>query len=1160
LGFSGVDARWLPPPRLAMEVPRAGDVLGVVILDDGIVSALSLPASWLDDPVPSALSPDRPGFSLPVGTVTFLLTDIAGSTRGWELAPEAMGGAVGRHYELLDQAIRAHHGVRPVEQGEGDSVVGAFARASDAVGAALDAQRALVSEAWPAAAQLRVRMAVHTGEAELRGEGNYFGPAVIRCARLRAIAHGGQVLVSQPTADLVVGRLPEGASLADLGSHRLKDLGRPEQVFELRHRDLSGRFGPLRSLDALPHNLPVQLTTFVGRRKELEEAAGLLASTRLLSLTGVGGCGKTRLALQLAAEVAEHYPGGVWLVELAPVADPGRVAASIAAALGERDAGAETVEAIVARLDADAALLVLDNCEHLLDAVAALADVLLRRCPRLVIVATSREPLGVPGETGWRVPSLSLPGRFEPVEPEALSQFDAVRLFLDRAAKARPNFVLGVDNAPFVAQVCARLDGIPLAIELAAARVRGMTVEQVAAGLDDRFRLLTGGARTVLPRQQTLQASVDWGYALLGDAERVVFRRLSVFAGGFSLDAAERVAAADSVEPVEVLDLLLALVDKSMVISDYTGRYRLLETLRQYGAARLLDAGETPAVRDRHLAWAAALRDPIEDALRFLRIEAAPDVEVEVDNLRAGFEWAVLRHSPDDALWIAATLVYWEATTGDTAEAVTLATRALRIDGGDRGLRLLVTSALLSACVERGDFDGLRPIVDAMVDEFGDLDDERVRCLCLYRAGFLHSWMRNYTKAIECYREAGELAERLHQHEMARGADVGAAIVQALRGDWRQAELTIPPLDDTDPMVSIAALNTNLVHTLVGLETGRFDEARRRADHLLGLAGRHNRLAATAQTRRAEIDLATGGDSGAHDALRGLLHESRRRRSTLTLRMSGWAPGAWALRNGDIVTAVAELKAWRSEGGIWTTQPAVLAQALLAAGDSDEARADLALYRATFDLGPLGDARVGHAEGLVSRAEGDIAAAEARHYAVLADAHDRGWRPLVAHSLEALAGTAAAHQSFAECARLAGAAQTLRDEMGYVLRWPFEQRLLDADLGAARAGLGEDAFTAAYTEGRRLDEDAAVGYSTRARGERRRPTHGWDSLTATETDVARLAATGLTNKQIAERLLIGAETVKTHIARVYDKLDVHTRVGLATAVTAMTTPPASPSP
>jgi predicted ATPase/class 3 adenylate cyclase/DNA-binding CsgD family transcriptional regulator len=1100
--------------------------------------------------VPSGLAPDRPGFSLPVGTVTFLLTDTESSTRGWEAAPGAMGRAVGRHYELLDQAITAHNGVRPEEQGEGDSVVGAFARASDAVTAALDAQRAVTSEPWPEGAQLRVRMAVHTGEAELRGEGNYFGPAVIRCARLRSIAHGGQVLVSQPTADLVVERLPAGASLVDLGAHRLKDLGRPEQVFELRHPDLPVVLGPLRSLDVFPNNLPVQLTTFVGRRRELTEVTDLLASTRLLSLTGAGGCGKTRLALQLAAEVAEQYPGGAWLVELASVGDPDRVAATIAATLGERDTGGEVVESIVSRLGADGAILVLDNCEHLLDSVASLADLLLRRCPGVAIVATSREPLGVPGETGWRVPSLSLPARSEPVEPEALSQFDAVRLFLDRAAKARPNFVLSTDNAPAIAQVCSRLDGIPLAIELAAARVRGMTIQQIAAGLDDRFRLLTGGARTVLPRQQTLQASVDWGYALLTDAERVVFRRLAVFAGSFSLDAAERVVGGDGIERVEVLDLLLGLVDKSIAIADDTGRYRLLETLRQYGAARLLDAGETPAVRDRHLAWAVTVVDPIDHGLRFLRIDSAPDVEVEVDNLRAAFEWAMLREAADEARWIAATVVRWEQTTGDAAEAINLAARALSIDGGDRGLRLLVTSTLLLARFEHGDLDGLGAIADAMVGEARELDDDRIRYLCLWRAGFVHispSW-GSHSRALEYNREALEVAERIGEPEAARSAEVALAIIYALGGDWREAERIIPPLDGTDRIGSVRTFNTDTTLVVIATQTGHFDEARQRADRLVGIATRYNRVIAHAQAFRAQVDLATGADSGAAADLRGVLEEARRRRSTMTLRAAGWVLGAWALRNGDVDTAVTELRAWRAEAGSFASEPAALAQALLAAGDIDGARADLATQRNTLDHGPLIEARVSYALGLVHRAEGDVVTAEAVHQAVLASARDGGWRPLVVHSLEALAGTAAANRSFTECARLAGAAQALRDEMGYVLRWPFEQRLLDTDLATARAGLGEDAFAAAYTGGRGLDEDAAVAFATRARGERRRPARGWDSLTATEADVARLAAEGLTNKQIAERLLMGAETVKTHLARVYDKLDVRTRATLATAV------------
>jgi class 3 adenylate cyclase len=481
-----------------------------------------------------------------------LLTDIEGSSRLWEASSRDMAGAVARHYELLDQAATAHAGVRPVEQGEGDSVVAAFSLASDAVAAALDAQRALQGEPWPAATPVRVRMAVHTGEAELRDRGNYFGPAVIRCARLRSLAYGGQVLVSAATADLVAGRLPDGAWLVDRGLQRLKDLSRPERVWELCHPELVGRFGPLRSLDRLPHNLPVQLTAFVGRSAELAELRGLLSSGRLLTLNGVGGCGKTRLALQLAAAAADQYGGGVWLVELAAVSEPERVPAAVATALGERDQAGDLMELLADRLGGAAVLVVLDNCEHLLGPVAALVDVLLRRCPALTVIATSREPLGVPGETGWRVPTLSRPARSGLVTLEGLLRYDAVRLFVERAAHARPDFALTVDNAAAVAQICDRLDGIPLALELAAARVRGLSVGALAAALDDRFRLLTGGARTVLARQRTLQASVDWSYELLGQAEQALFCRLAIFAGSFDLDAAAAVAAGPALPPGDV--------------------------------------------------------------------------------------------------------------------------------------------------------------------------------------------------------------------------------------------------------------------------------------------------------------------------------------------------------------------------------------------------------------------------------------------------------------------------------------------------------------------------------------------------------------------------------------------------------------------------------
>ena len=397
-----------------------------------------VPASWLDEAVTAGASTGLPVSPLPSGTVTFLLTDVEDSTRQWEAAPAAMAAAIARHYALLDDAIAAHGGVRPVEQGEGDSVVAAFTLASDALAAALDAQCRLRAEAWPDGVGLAVRMAVHTGEAELRDEGNYFGPTVIRCARFRAIAAGGQVLVSGATADLVGDRLPANGSLLDRGLHRLKDLGRPERVFELRHPDVPAADTPLRSLDNLPNNLPVQLTSFVGRTEELTALRALLPTTRLLSVNGAGGCGKTRLAVQLAADVLDRYAGGTWLVELATLNDPERVPATIAAALGERELSGDLVEAIAIRVGNRPTLVVLDNCEHLLDAVATVADALLRRSESLTLVATSREPLGVPGETAWRVPSMPAPdpANLQPVE--TFSQFDAVRLFLDRATKARP--------------------------------------------------------------------------------------------------------------------------------------------------------------------------------------------------------------------------------------------------------------------------------------------------------------------------------------------------------------------------------------------------------------------------------------------------------------------------------------------------------------------------------------------------------------------------------------------------------------------------------------------------------------------------------------------------------------------------------------------------
>jgi predicted ATPase/class 3 adenylate cyclase/DNA-binding NarL/FixJ family response regulator len=586
---------------------------------------------------------ERMTVPLPVGAVTLLLTGVEDSTFLWKSSPEAMGAAIHRHYQLLDAAIALHGGIRPQEQGEGDSVVAAFGCASEALAAALAIQRAFCSECWPEGASLALRIALHTAQAPLRDEADYFGPAVHRCARLRGLAHGGQVVLSTATRDLVADQLPDGAELADLGVHQLCDLDRPEHVFGLAHPDLPGELPPLRSLGTVSTNLPGELTSFVGRSTELAQVGELLGQVRLLTLTGAGGCGKTRLALQAAAGVLDD----VWWVELARLEDAALVPAAVIGAIGVRELpGQGPLQTLVTYLRARRALLMLDNCEHVLAACAELAEALLRACPSLTVLATSRAPLGVPGEMAWRVPSMSLPADAYRDPVEVLQSSDAVRLFIDRATQVRPDFSITEANAAAIAQICQELDGIPLAIELAAARVRMLAPAQIADRLGDRFHLLTGGSRTAVPRQQTLQASIDWSYQLLSEGEQTLLRRLSAFTGGWTLDAAEQVCSGEGIDPYAVLDLLTGLVDQSLVTTaaehDAEVRYGLLETVRQYAAARLVEADERYAVGERHLAYYVGLAERAEPAV----LRAGRDDPVlqrlatELPNLRAALERA----------------------------------------------------------------------------------------------------------------------------------------------------------------------------------------------------------------------------------------------------------------------------------------------------------------------------------------------------------------------------------------------------------------------------------------------------------------------------------------------------------------------------------------
>jgi predicted ATPase/class 3 adenylate cyclase len=588
--------------------------------------------------------------NLPTGTVTFLFTDIEGSTKLWQQHPEAMPNALACHHAILNETIAAHGGY--VFQIIGDAFCAAFSTARDGLDAALAAQRALRDATWGETGAIRVRMALHTGTADVRvGEhtsGEYVsGLTLSRAARLLSAGHGGQILLSLPTTELVRDHLLPETILRDLDAHRLKDLIRPEHIYQADVPDLRSEFLPLKTLDSHPNNLPIQLTSFIGREQEMARVNEILNGTRLVTLTGEGGAGKTRLALQAAADLVDEFPDGVWFVEFAPLTDPELIPQTVASVLGLREAAGQSFMAILSDyLRAKTILLIFDNCEHLIDACAKFANTILHAAPKVKLLATSREALGIAGETAYRVASLSLPPQdFTSLQDlGSLTQYEAVRLFIDRALAVQPDFRVTNANATALAQICLRLDGIPLALELAAARVKSLSMEQIAARLDDRFRLLTGGSRTAMPRQQTLRAAIDWSYDLLAEEERVLLRRLSVFEGGWTLEAAQAVCSFGPVCAEDILDLLARLVDKSLVgFEQYNSeaRYRILETIRQYARDKLFESGEGERIRNQHLDFFLRLA---EEALPELysaeQVMWLNRLETEHKNLRVALAWS----------------------------------------------------------------------------------------------------------------------------------------------------------------------------------------------------------------------------------------------------------------------------------------------------------------------------------------------------------------------------------------------------------------------------------------------------------------------------------------------------------------------------------------
>jgi predicted ATPase/class 3 adenylate cyclase/DNA-binding CsgD family transcriptional regulator len=995
----------------------------------------------------------------------FLFADIEGSAATWRRLGDAYAGVLADHRRLFRAALAAHGGKEVVTQG--DAFFAVFASPRACAEAAIQVQRALVSHAWPGGERVRVRMGIHSGEAAETAA----GPEAWRAARIAAVAHGGQVLVSAAAAGLLRDPLPAGVGLKDLGLHRLADVGRAEQVFQLQADGLPVSFPPLRSLDDLRllTNLPAQVSSFIGREAEVVAVRRLVGGARLVTLTGAGGAGKTRLGLQVAAGLADGMGDGVWFVDLAPLQDPDLVAVTVAHVLGIRqEPGRPVQETLVDAVAGRSLLVVLDNCEHLIGTCAKLADALLRGCPELALLATSREPLGIGGEHVYRVPSLQTPADGE--DAEAVRAAEAVRLLADRAAAQGVPLAGDEESAVVAGRICRRLDGIPLALELAAARLRVMPAGELEARLDERFALLTGGSRTGLPRQRTLRAMVDWSWELLTPAERAVLARLSAFAGGFGLAAAEAVAAGPEVRPGEVAGLLGALVDKSLVQFDHAGpgRYRLLETVRQYAAGCLdalgLAAARTARVahRDYYLALAEAAAPHLlaDDQAQWLdRLDA------ELGNLRAAIAVSLTQPDPQPGLRLAASLrVYWRAR-GHAAEAA----------------------------------DVLRRLLDMPAAQGATLP----RARALAAAARLLQQTGGYAIAERYCEEALAIAD-------AAGDDYLVAVLLRIRA--------VTLLHQGQPGAA-----------LLVIEQG------------LGLARRLGEAYLTARLLSARAFAAdVEGD-----------HAGAARDAAESLRLFRQAGDRLGM--GQMLGNLAYYE--------------------LSAGDLDAARRHLA---ESHDIArPLNDRySIVHTTfhlGLAEYLGGSPGAAEALFAESLDLARRTGMRAMMAYALIglALAGRGGADSGWS--AWLHGAADQALADLGHVLQ-PLEERLAGLDRQRLRTAMGDGAFDAAYAAGRALHLAqvlAALGRADAAAGQPRvaqqaRPGMQAERagalasepdaavsrevvtvLTPRELDVLKLVAQGLSNPEIAQRLVLSEHTVHRHLANILRKLNLSSRAAAA---------------
>lgn len=948
--------------------------------------------------------------------VTLLGTDIEGSTALWQQYPDAMPALLARHDAILRGAIAAHGGV--VLHTAGDAFYATFPAPAAALAAAVAAQREIQAEFGPrpgsAPPALRVRMGLYTGLGTEDAESG--GRALIRVGRVLAAGHGGQILLSQATQQRVDHHLPAGTTLRDLGEHRLRDLNDPEQIFQLVIAGLPADFPPLRALAAFHHNLPVQSTRFIGRQDAIAEVTRLLApppaGTRLVTLTGPGGTGKTRLALEVAAHLLDHYPDGVWVAELASLQDSGLVLRTVAAVVGLSETpGRPLLSALGEYLRDKRLLLVLDNCEHLVLACAQLADALLRACPQLQILTSSREALGIAGETQFRVPPLTIPEprRLPPLA--ALARYEAIALFVDRAAAIQAGFTLDESNALAVAQICRRLDGIPLAIELAAAQVRYRQPAAIAAGLTDRFRLLTGSDETILPRQHTLQALIGWSYDLLNTTEQTLLQRLAVFAGGWTLDGAEAVCADADLDIYDVLDLQMQLINKSLVMTEDHGdvaRYHMLETIRQYGQERLLAAGGAGGVRARHLAY---FRDLVEahelDRQGAQQIPTLARLDQEHDNLRLALAWA--------------------ETTGDAESLARMAT------------------ALSRFWILRGYWGEGRRWMEAAVSAAAALP-ETIRGRLLFAAGNLALNQSDFAQAVRWLQESLACSRALGDTAgMAQALlRLGAAALDA--GTYAEAvalyEESRALFQQAGHMLGLAQATRSLSRAAAFV--GEWDTARARQEQALALF--------------RELGNASGVGWALHDL------------GSLAANASADYPRAAE----HYQAALQHFRALGARVLVAATLVA-LGHVLLDQGKPDEAEICVAealgLYQAVGSPEGLGFVQL--LQGRLALARGAVAAAEQFCLGSLVLLQDLGHQQNILSSLAGLAQVAAVRGQATRAVRLAGAVAARVESTGGCMPYPMCVVQAQA-LARARTALDTPHLTVTLQAGRALSLEQAI--------------------------------------------------------------------------------------